>query len=65
MLRDAIANADLAVWPQIALLLFMAVFILAAAWLMLPGQRVRLAQAAQLPLHDEDQGASSSKEELP
>ena len=51
-MQDVIGHMDLAVFPQIALVLFGATFAAVVIRLARPGQRESLAEASRLPLED-------------
>lgn len=52
-LSDIMSHANLSIYTEIAMVLFMLVFIATAIRLWLPGRQKALQEAAQLPLNDE------------
>ncbi len=52
-LSDIMSHANLAVYAEIAMVIFMLVFVLMAVRLWLPGQQQALRDAARLPLDDD------------
>jgi cbb3-type cytochrome oxidase subunit 3 len=52
-LSDIMANAGLAGYAEIALLIFMAVFVAVVLRIFWPGRKAELEQAARMPLDDE------------
>jgi cbb3-type cytochrome oxidase subunit 3 len=55
-LSDIVGHMDLAVWPKMALVLFLAVFV-AVTWRALRTSKAEMDRAASLPIND-DAGAS-------
>lgn len=52
-LSDIMSAMDLAVWPQIAMVLFLGAFGTIVVWTFLPRNKIKHGQAAELPLNDE------------
>jgi hypothetical protein len=52
-LTDVVSHLDLAVWPKMALVLFLAVFVAVTARALMSG-RPELDRASRLPIDEED-----------
>ena len=52
MLQDVLRDLDLTIYPEIAMTIFMGVFLLVVLRVMKPGQRKDMQRAASMPLHD-------------
>lgn len=51
-LTDVVSNADLAVWPQVAMVIFLGVFVLVVIRTMTTGRRSEMQRRAALALDD-------------
>ncbi len=61
-LSDIMANAGLAIYAQVALILFFGVFVLVAVRTYSPSRRAEMDAAARLPLDDGDIIAPRARE---
>jgi len=52
MLSQVMGGANLTIWAEAALVIFMAIFVGAVFWVMAPSRQEELDAAAQLPLDD-------------
>lgn len=52
-LSDIIGNAGLSIYAQIALVIFVVVFVAIIVWVFRPGTRERFRRDAMMPLDDE------------
>ena len=59
-LSDIMSNAGLAFYAEVALVLFLLVFIVVVARLLLPSRRRELDEASRLPFDDEPSTTSSA-----
>ncbi len=53
MIQQVLGAADLTFWPEVALVIFIAVFTLMIAWTLRPGSRRNYQEIARIPLEDE------------
>lgn len=51
-LSDIMSQMGLSSWTEVALLVFLAVFVAQAVWLMLPRNRALFEEAGRLPFED-------------
>jgi cbb3-type cytochrome oxidase subunit 3 len=52
-LSDVVGNSGLAIYAEIALILFLVAFVGIVAWLLWPGRRGQLEPLGRMPLEDE------------
>ncbi len=52
MLQDVLRDMDLSVYPVVAMVIFLGVFLLVVLRVMRPGQDRAMKRAANMPLHD-------------
>ncbi len=62
-LSDIMGYADLSRYAEVALVIFLVVFVLNAARLWLPSQQAALQEAARLPLNDDPAPAARPHED--
>ncbi len=54
MLKEALASAEFAVWPQVSLVLFAVIMVGVYVWIMRPGSRRIYEQISQLALDEQE-----------
>ncbi len=68
MIRESMAQADLTVWPQIALVFFIVFFVAVGLWTFIKGRNHGFDKIAAMPLEDsawqELEGATSAQSTL-
>ncbi len=62
-LSDIMSHANLAVYAEVAMVIFMLVFIAIAVRLWLPGRQQALRDAARLPLDDDSTFAAAPRKD--
>jgi cbb3-type cytochrome oxidase subunit 3 len=60
-LSDIMGNANLSVYAEVALVIFLIVFLALSVRLFLPGQDAELREAARLPLDDDPTPAATPR----
>jgi cbb3-type cytochrome oxidase subunit 3 len=60
-LSDIMGHADLAIYAEVALVLFLLVFVALSVRLFLPGRAAELDAAARLPLDDDPSPAATPR----
>ena len=60
-LTDIMSGSGLAIYAEVALILFFVAFLIIAAWIFLPSRKRELDRASRIPLDESDPGTSNDQ----